>query len=169
MRFWRFTISRNGQPLMTGGIGMDDQTLPRTVLQHLPDAGIQLGVDSVLDPETTGDFTLTGDLRFQFPELPELALPQLRLIYVRDATRDLHGASVAGGFYDWRLHPEDVRQILTRLGADPPANESQSTSDASGPIRRPMLLGTITGFSIIAVLLAGFLKWNRRASPPADD
>lgn len=38
MRFWRFMISRDGQPVMTGGFGMYDQTPPRTVLHYLPDA-----------------------------------------------------------------------------------------------------------------------------------
>ncbi|MCY2966455.1 MAG: hypothetical protein NT069_22960 [Planctomycetota bacterium] len=169
MRFWRFTISRDGQPVMTGGIGMHDQTPPRTVLQHLPNAGIQLGTDSILDPATTGDFTLTGDVRFQFPELPELALPQLRLVYVPDPARDSRGATVAGGFYDWHVHPDDARLILTRLGADPPADESQLPAGASGTPRRQILQGTITGLSIIALLLTGILMRNRHKLPRASE
>lgn len=111
--FWRFNISVDGKPAFTGGIGVFGEYSPIDHLESSVREGVvQLGSDSFLDETITGDITLTGDVVFRDPEHPELHVKRLRLIYKPDSTRSMKGASVAGGFYDWRLHPEDADLIV---------------------------------------------------------
>jgi len=64
---------------------------------------VQLGTDSFLDENTSGDITLTGDVVFRDQEHPPLHRKQLRLVYQRDESSRANGYFATGGFYDWRL------------------------------------------------------------------
>lgn len=112
MRFWWFDIQVDGKPAFAGGLGMSDRNSPLTVVRELRRAGIQLGSDSSLDKNTSGDVTLKGDVVFSFPDLPKLHFKQLRLIHKLDPFRDK--GSVAGGYFDWHLHPDDAAMIIKR-------------------------------------------------------
>lgn len=131
MRFWRFSITVDGAPMLTGGIGMNDQTPPKEVLQTgLLQAGIQLGTDSRLDQTTTGDLTLTGDVVLKFPELPDYRTDRLQLVYAPEQHQNKY--TVAGGYYDWHLHPDDVAAILRFHGISEPGL-SQRIGNVSAP------------------------------------
>ena len=113
MRFWWFQIEVDGKPAFRGGLGGSGNT-SLTILGAIHRAGIQLGSDSSFDANATGDITLKGDIVFSFPDLPDMQLQQLRLVYKQE-TRYKNWR--AGGYFDWHLHPDDADMIIKHYGA----------------------------------------------------
>lgn len=146
MRFWRFRITRDGQPAFTGGIGMGDSTPPADVLKMgLHRAKIQLGRDSVINAGDIGDgdVTLDGNVVFRFPDLPPLELKRLRLIHVPQSREGVH---VAGGYYDWMLHRDDADAIIRHYTADASPATDRVTN-------LPLVLATVLVAVVVGLML----------------
>lgn len=123
--FWRFYISVDGKPAFTGGIGVFGEYSPLDHLESSVAGVVQLGTDSYLDENTKGDVTLTGDVVFRDQHHPPLHMKQIRLVYRPDESFRASGGTVAGGFYDWRLHPDDAAFIVRHYrGSVEPADAS---------------------------------------------
>jgi hypothetical protein len=157
-RFWRFKITRDGQPVFSGGIGMSDRTPPADVLRMgLHKAKVQLGRDSVMREEEIGDgdVRLVGGVVFRFPDLPPLELEQLRLIHAPQSRERTH---VAGGYYDWMLHPDDADAIVRHYSA----SDSPAVERAPG---FPFILATsLAAIAVALVIVCVAARRNSRAA-----
>lgn len=150
--YWRFFVTVDGKPACTGGIGVFGPFEP---LDHLELAvrqgGVQLGVDSFLDPATEGDITFTGDIIFRDQQHTPLHLSQLRLVYERDSASREGGATVAGGHYDWHLHPDDAELIVAHY------RQADRVARRTGLAKK---LGVAAAFVAVPAVL--FFRWRRR-------
>lgn len=144
--FWRFFISVDGKPAFTGGIGVFGEYRPLDHLESSVKGVVQLGTDSYLDENTTGDVTLTGDVVFRDQDHPPLHMKQIRLVYHPDESLRASGGTVAGGFYDWRLHPDDAAFIVAHYrGSVAPADASPSPKISAKSASKSGIVEATTG------------------------
>ena len=148
--YWRFYISVDGKPAFTGGVGVFGDFSPLDHLESSVKGGVQLGTDSYLNENTSGDITLTGDVVFRDQQHPPLHMKQLRLVYERDESDRLNGNFVAGGYYDWRLHPDDAAFIVTHYRRE---------ANPAAAIRMATVLGAIAVAGVVSVWL---VVWRRK-------
>ncbi len=150
--YWRFYISVDGKPAFTGGSGVTGEFSPLDHLETSVRGGVQRGVDSFLGEDAAGDITLTGDVVFRDQQHPPFHMTQLRLVYEKDMADRLSGTTVAGGYYDWRLHPEDAALIVAHY------RNSEKTVTTN---RRSKVVGLILVPAAIAIFVIFSGKWRR--------
>ncbi|MBL8809509.1 MAG: hypothetical protein JNM43_04970 [Planctomycetaceae bacterium] len=148
--YWRFYISVDGKPAFTGGVGVFGEYSPLDHLESSVKGGVQLGTDSFLDENISGDITLTGDVVFRDQEHPPLHMKQLRLVYDRHLADRLSGTTVAGGYYDWRLHPDDAAFIVSHY------------RHQASAVRTVQLAKTLGAIAVTSVILICLFLWSRR-------
>lgn len=151
--YWRFYISVDGKPAFTGGVGVFGEFSPLDHLESSVKGGVQLGTDSFLDENTSGDITLTGDVVFRDQEHPPLHMQRLRLVYDRHLADRLSGTTVAGGYYDWRLHPDDAAFIVSHY---------RHRANAVRTVQLAKIFGATAVAGVVSICL--FL-WSRRRRP----
>lgn len=153
--YWRFYISVDGKPAFTGGVGVFGDFSPLDHLESSVKGGVQLGTDSFLDENTSGDITLTGDVVFRDQQHPPLHMKRLRLIYNQHESDRLDSTFVAGGYYDWRLHPDDASFIVSHYRHE-------------AGVARVMRIGrVIAAIVVVCVVFLGVLLLTRRRTRPS--
>lgn len=152
--YWRFFISVDGKPAFTGGIGVGGEFSPLDHLESSVQGGVQLGTDSFLDENTSGDITLNGDVVFRDQVHAPLHMKRLRLVYDRHEADRQSGTTVAGGYYDWRLHADDAALIVSHYRAQ------------AGVDRAMRMAKRVAAVAVVVcVVTACLFIWRRRQRP----
>lgn len=160
--YWRFFISVDGKPSFTGGTGVNGEYSPIDHLESSVRYGrVQLGTESYLDEKTSGDITLTGDIVFRDQEHPPLHMKNLRLIYDPSMLDRQAGTTVAGGYYDWRLHPDDAAFIIAHY-----RKQDESANQPPMMLRLGVILTLALGVTLFGTTLLLFVGmfWLKRKS-----
>ena len=152
--YWRFYISVDGKPAFTGGVSVFGEYSPLDHLESSVKGGVQLGTDSFLDEDTSGDITLTGDVVFRDQEHSPLHMKRLRLVYDRHLADRLSGTTVAGGYYDWRLHPDDAAFIVSHY---------RQRANAVRAVQLAKIFGATAFAGAVSICL---FVWSRRRPRP---